>query len=120
MQRFYFDGGARPNPGEMEAAVVVDGGEKHRKALGHGTNNKAEWTALIWAAEIALAAGLTEVEFAGDSQLVVNQSQGLWKIKESSLLPYKTRFSELAVQFEAWKIIWVRRDKNPAGWLLET
>lgn len=120
MPRIYFDGGARPNPGQMEAAVVVEGGQKLRRALGHGTNNVAEWTACLWALEVAHELGFTEVEIAGDSQLVVHQAAGEWKVRHEDLRPFKVEFDRVAAQFAYIRMVWVPRDINPAGWLLET
>lgn len=120
MPRIYFDGGARPNPGQMEAAVVVENGPRYRKDLGYGTNNVAEWVALLWALEVAAELGFDEFEVAGDSQLVINQAGGVYKVRQPDLVPLKAEFDRLAAQFPLVRLIWVPREVNPAGWVLES
>ena len=118
--RFWFDGGARPNPGEMEIAVVVeDPWTVYRQRIGHGTNNLAEWTAFIWGLEIAANAGATRVQIEGDSALVVNQANGLWKVSNPSLRSFHEDFTRLKSSFVSLDIRWIGRDRNPAGLVLE-
>jgi ribonuclease HI len=88
----YFDGGCAPNPGKMSACIVVvrpDQEPESRTAfnLGDGTNNIAEWSAVVWAAQWAKENGLKKVTLLGDSLLVVNQANGAWKIKSEQLKP---------------------------------
>lgn len=119
---YYFDGGAKPNPGEMEVGLVEVVGTKkqpYRQQIGPGTNNLAEWTALIWALEMASAAGHRRIEVVGDSQLVVNQCLGLWKVSSADLRPYKALYDSLVGRFDAITVRHVPRGKNLAGLMLE-
>jgi len=69
--KIFFDGGARPNPGRMETAVVARGKFYHRPDVGIGSNDEAEWLALLHAVEVAKELGAEDVVFLGDSTLVV-------------------------------------------------
>lgn len=115
----FFDGGARPNPGMMEVAVVVmeDGKPPvtHHQKLGQGTNNIAEWVGLLWAMQIADEAGATDPVIRGDSQLVVNQANGLWRVNSADLAPFHSEFQQRKKAFRSLCVEWVRRNKNPAG-----
>jgi ribonuclease HI len=117
-QTLYFDGGARPNPGKMSVAVVL-GHEKFVEKLGKGTNNIAEWTAMLWAMQIAQSKGIRDIELIGDSELIVNQATGKYKVKAHELVPFKKAFESLLGGFDAVAVSWVPRAQNPAGWLLE-
>lgn len=81
----YFDGGCKPNPGEMVIAVVDENTEVIRyDHIGEGTNNVAEWSAFILAVEFAVRfAG--EHTIIGDSKLVISQATGQWKIKDARM-----------------------------------
>ncbi|RJF85816.1 ribonuclease HI family protein [Sphingomonas cavernae] len=113
--KLYFDGGCRPNPGEMETAVVARGVTYHRSNLGHGTNNDAEWLALIHALNVALSLGETELELIGDSALVVNQANGVWKCRSADLRTHLTKFEILATHFSRIRIKHIGRSRNLAG-----
>jgi ribonuclease HI len=60
--KVFFDGGCRPNPGRIEAAVVVRGAAHLFDDLGLGTNSDAEWLALIQALELSRSLGLVDIE----------------------------------------------------------
>jgi ribonuclease HI len=82
----YTDGGARGNPGPSAIGVVIyDSGhrelEKYKKYLGTTTNNQAEYRALIAALELATKLGADNIVCHLDSELVVRQLQGKYKIK---------------------------------------
>lgn len=113
--KLFFDGGCRPNPGEMEIAVVARGVLYHVPGLGHGTNNDAEWLALIHALKIALSLGEADPEFVGDSLLVVNQAKGIWKCRGASLQRHFATFKALAVSFSRIRIRHTGRSQNLAG-----
>jgi ribonuclease HI len=72
--KIFFDGGCRPNPGRIEAAVVVRGAAHLFDDLGHGTNSDAEWLALLQALELSLSLGLSDVELVGDAIEVIRQA----------------------------------------------
>lgn len=74
--KIYFDGGCRPNPGPIEIAVVAQGRVHVRRGLGHGSNDDAEWLALIEAVTIAQALGLGDHVLFGDAATVIAQATG--------------------------------------------
>ncbi len=75
--KLYFDGGARPNPGRMESAVVLRGKAHIDRDLGMGSGADAEWLALIAALRLAQAEGLGSFVLLGDALAVINQANGL-------------------------------------------
>ena len=84
------DGGSRGNPGPAAIGVVVqdaDGGvlEEVGERIGDATNNVAEYRALLLGIERALALGATELELVGDSELIVRQVKGEYKVKDATL-----------------------------------
>jgi ribonuclease HI len=111
---FFFDGGCRPNPGPMEAAVVSRGRAHIRTDLGHGDNNEAEWLALLYAIELAQAASAGDVLLIGDSALVVEQARGQ-RCRSPHLQPYLDRFRIAAAGFARVRLKQVPRSKNLAG-----
>ena len=88
--RVKVDGGARGNPGPAAIAVVIadpDGGvlEERGEAIGPATNNVAEYRALLLGIERAGELGASELELVGDSELVVRQVRGEYKVKDETL-----------------------------------
>lgn len=116
----YFDGGCKPNPGKMEICVVIDDESIMDKNVGMGTNNQAEWLSLIVALSESINRGYKDLVIYGDSQLVVNQASGNWKIKNQELRNFYDRFVTLKKMFNSVNIQYVPRDRNKAGNLLET
>ena len=114
MLDIYFDGGAVPNPGQCHAALMVEGKPMEAK-LGYGTNNFAEWTALLWGMETALHHGAEDVTLMGDSKLIVMQSTGMWRIKQRDFLSIKAEFDLLRPKFRSCAVRYVPREKNLAG-----
>lgn len=119
----YFDGGCSPNPGQMSACIVIrEQGMKAQaftmKNLGHGTNNVAEWSALIWAVVWAKEHDVKELVLIGDSQLVINQASGAWKINNQLLASLFKEFKQLS-QGITLTLRHVLRDSNLAGIYLE-
>ncbi|MGH6650190.1 MAG: reverse transcriptase-like protein [Sphingopyxis sp.] len=74
--KIYFDGGARPNPGAMEIAVVCGGVAEIDGDAGQGSSFDAEWLALIAALRLARARGLADFTLLGDAAAVVAQANG--------------------------------------------
>lgn len=113
----YADGGARGNPGPAgSGAVLLD---EHgvviaelRRSLGHATNNVAEYTGLIIGLEEALRRGVDDLDVRLDSLLVVQQMNGLWKIKHPGLRPLALRAGELLACFPRRTIAHVPRELN--------
>ncbi len=111
------DGGARGNPGPAAiAAVVQDAGgevlEESAEQIGRATNNVAEYRALLLGIERAAAIGATEVELVGDSELIVRQVKGEYKVKDAALRDLHTQVRRALAPFEAWTIRHVRRELN--------
>lgn len=117
--KIFFDGGCQPNPGMMEVGVVAAGEFYHEKELGHGTNNVAEWLALLYAMSVAKNLGQDDVEIVGDSMLVVNQANGTWKCKALELQGYHAEFLAQRAYFKRLRIKHIRRAQNLAGIALE-
>jgi ribonuclease HI len=115
--RLHTDGGARGNPGPagIGAVLIDEPGEvvgEVAEAIGIATNNVAEYRALIAGLELALAKGVTQLEVFMDSELVVSQMQGKWKIKNKGLQPLALKASSLLKQFESTTLTHVPREKN--------
>lgn len=112
----YFDGGSRGNPGVAAGAAVLmleDGRSfSCSQYFQRATNNEAEYTGLIIGLEKAQALGLTSLEIRGDSQLVINQVKGDWKVKSESLRPFYERACRLIAQFDYIRYQWIERAKN--------
>jgi len=114
--RGHFDGASRGNPGEAGAgALLLDAAGSPvwtcARSLGRKTNNEAEYAALILLLEEILARGLAGVSVRGDSQLVVNQVTGRWKVKEPRLQELAERARELLALTNS-SLSWVPREEN--------
>ena len=112
--KVFFDGGCRPNPGRIEAAVVVRGVPRLFDDLGHGTNSDAEWLALISAMKLTQSLGLTDIEFIGDSTEVIQQAKRALRTGELSLA-HAASFLALAAETPPMRIRWIKREQNLAG-----
>jgi ribonuclease HI len=113
----YADGASRGNPGPSSYGVVVyDGGGKelHRssRALGHGTNNQAEYQGAIAALEAALGLGAREVELRMDSELVIRHLTGRYKVRNPKLIPLYKRILDLRSRFDSVALTHVPRAQN--------
>lgn len=115
--KMYADGGSRGNPGpsssgfvllDMEDNILVDKGVY----LGVTTNNQAEYTALKLGLEEARKIGAQEVEVFMDSLLVVNQMNGIFKIKNRDLWPIHDAIKQLSKQFKHITFTHVPRELN--------
>lgn len=111
------DGGARGNPGPAGIGVVLrdESGRvvgEIARGIGSATNNVAEYTALIEGLKLALDEGVTDVDVHMDSELVVSQVTGAWKIKSDSLRRLAVEARRLLERFENFEITHVRRTRN--------
>lgn len=116
--KLFFDGGCRPNPGVMEVAVVVRGTTHHRADLGYGSNNDAEWLALLAALAIARDLGATDIELLGDSAFVVDQANGTGR-NGADWQRYLAEYRALAASFTRLRVRRIGRSQNLAGIALE-
>ena len=111
------DGGARGNPGPAGIGVVLADpagnvlGE-HAGYIGRATNNVAEYKALIAGLELALAHGVSDLEVHVDSELVVAQLQGRWKIRNDRLRTLAAHAGSLLSRFSSVELTHVRRGLN--------
>jgi ribonuclease HI len=115
----YTDGGARGNPGPASAGVVIYGDGKKigevKQYLGEKqTNNWAEYEAVIVAMGKLLEMLLRDhdIEFRLDSQLVVEQLNGNWKIKEPELKKQAQKVKDLLPNFKSVTFTYVPREEN--------
>ncbi len=113
----YADGACRGNPGPAGsgAALVNEDGKVVAEAmrhLGHGTNNVAEYTALIIGLEEAARHGIEDLEVRMDSKLVVEQMNGKWRIKHPNLKPLAIQAGALLATFPKRQIRHIPREQN--------
>src|ERR1700690_1110425 len=111
------DGAARGNAGPASYGVVVrkpDGKplESLGKYIGRHTNNVAEYYALIAALDYAATKGIKRLRVQSDSQLIVNQMKGLYKVKHPDLRPLHERAKKQAATLEAFTIQYIPREQN--------
>ena len=104
----WIDGGARGNPGPAGYGVFMktDGGEIIEIAgfLGRQTNNVAEYSGLLEALEVAAAEGASEVEIISDSELLVKQMLGVYKVRHPNLIPMHAKAKVMARKFARFSI----------------
>jgi ribonuclease HI len=114
------DGGARGNPGPAGAgfvledptgAIVRSGG----KFLGAQTNNVAEYEAVLWGLRTALDERVRDLCVCADSELVVRQLTGVYKVKKDWLKPLHAEAIALTRRFDSCEIRHVRREQNTAA-----
>ena len=112
------DGGSRGNPGESGCGIVLElrgRREQHTLYLGTATNNVAEYAALLAALERARELGVGSLEVRSDSQLLVEQMNGGYKVKAAHLKPLWVRARILAAGFRRFTIVHVGREANRAA-----
>jgi len=114
------DGGARGNPGPAAIGAVVqdaDGTvlEERGERIGRATNNVAEYRALLLGIERGGELGASELELVGDSELVVRQVKGEYKVKDATLRGLHAEVQRALQPFERWSIRHVRREHNAAA-----
>jgi ribonuclease HI len=111
------DGGSRGNPGPAAIAAVIaspDGEvlEQRGERIGEATNNVAEYRALLLGLDRARARGAREVELVGDSELVVRQVRGEYKVKDDALKALYAKVVKALAEFDSWSIRNVPREEN--------
>jgi ribonuclease HI len=112
----YTDGASRNNPGESGAGVYIlrDGEpfEQIARYLGKTTNNIAEYTAAIIGLEHAAKAGARKVKLFADSELMVKQINGLYKVKNEGLKPLHTKVKGLIARIGSVEVQYIPRERN--------
>jgi ribonuclease HI len=111
------DGGARGNPGPAAIGVVLrdeDGRvvESVGETIGSATNNVAEYRALLRGIELARAHGATHLELVGDSELVVRQVEGRYKVKNAGMKELHAQAKAALADLDNWSIRHVKRAQN--------
>lgn len=111
------DGAARGNPGPASYGVVIRAADgvivaELKKYIGRGTNNVAEYYALIAALDYAEAHGIRALRIRSDSELLVRQMQGRYKVKSPDLRPLFERARKLTQNFSFFSIEHVGREQN--------
>jgi ribonuclease HI len=111
------DGGARGNPGPAAvAAVASDPSGKvlaeRSERIGVATNNVAEYRAMLLGIELAKELGADEVQLIGDSELIVRQVKGSYKVKQEGLKPLHAEVIEALRSLGKWSIRSVPRERN--------
>jgi ribonuclease HI len=112
-----FDGGSRGNPGPAAWGVVVldDLGKPvtgHAGAIGRATNNVAEYRGLLEALALAERAGASDVTLFADSELVVKQMRGEYKVRHPDLIPLHAEARRRVSRFTRFSIEHVPRERN--------
>jgi ribonuclease HI len=115
--RINIDGGSRGNPGPAAYGVVIRDarGEtvaKLKKYIGRFTNNVAEYYGLIAAMDYAQSHGVRAIRIESDSELLVKQMRGLYKVKSADLQPLFERAKKMSQSFESFRIDHVYREQN--------
>lgn len=109
------DGGSRGNPGEAGCGFVLKVGdvvEEHFVFLGRTTNNVAEYAGLLGAMERALELGVEDLVVHADSELLVKQLTGVYRVKAPHLQPLWAQAKRLSARFKICRIRHVVRSLN--------
>jgi ribonuclease HI len=115
--RLFTDGGARGNPGPAAYGYVIEAEDgtvlaAHGERIGVATNNVAEYRALIAGLDKALELAVPEVEVVSDSELLVKQMRGEYKVKNAALQELSIQASRLAREIGKVSYTAVRREQN--------
>jgi len=113
----YTDGGCRHNPGPAAIGVVIQDASGTDVAdiseyIGHGTNNQAEYRAVIAGLEKACLLGANSIEMRSDSQLIVEQLNGRYRVKDAILKPLFQEAQNLSRRFRSFSIKYIPREMN--------
>jgi len=115
--RANIDGGSRGNPGPAAYGVVIRDGRgeivaKLKKYIGRMTNNVAEYYGLIAAMDYAQSHGIRALRIESDSELLVKQMRGQYKVKSEDLRPLFERAQKMSKAFDSFRIEHVYREQN--------
>ncbi|MEE8400881.1 MAG: ribonuclease HI family protein [Candidatus Hydrothermarchaeaceae archaeon] len=117
MKKIQFDGGAVPNPGAMGIGIVLLENDEviakfSEKLKDIGTNNIAEYTALLKGIKKALRLGWKDVTIEGDSKLVISQVTGSWKVNDENLKALHKKVKNALSHFDSYKFKKIPRARN--------
>ena len=115
--RANLDGASRGNPGPAAYGVVIrdargEAVAKLKKYIGRFTNNVAEYYGLIAAMDYAHAHGIRAIRVVSDSELLVKQMRGLYRVKSADLQPLYERAQKMSAGFDSFRIEHVYREQN--------
>ena len=115
--KLFTDGGARGNPGPAAAAFVLEAEDgtvldAHGVAIGIQTNNVAEYTALLNGLRRAAELGVDDVEVVSDSELMVKQMRGEYRVKNAALRELSLEAARLGCSLRKVTYVAVRREHN--------
>jgi ribonuclease HI len=115
--RLFTDGGARGNPGPAAAAYVLEAHDghvlaAHGEAIGVATNNVAEYRALVAGLAKAAELGVDELEVVSDSELLVKQMNGEYRVKNAALIDLSLEAAGIARRLGSVRYRAVRRVEN--------
>ena len=118
--RIETDGASRGNPGEAAGAAVVfdeQGRQIGRvgRYLGRTTNNVAEYTGLVAGLELAARMGATDIEVRADSELMVRQLNGVYRVKNPGLMTLYLQVVKQLQGFRSYRVVHVPRERNRAA-----
>ncbi len=111
----YCDGACSGNPGHsgVGALIIIDGREfRLSEYIGIATNNIAEYTALIKGLLVALKHGATSVDIRTDSELLVKQIKGMYRVKSENLTALHSRVTTLLKSFDDYRLTHIPRQMN--------
>ena len=113
----HIDGASHGNPGPAAIGVVIRDEQKKvlaniSKAIGRTTNNQAEYRAIIAALEKASRLGINEVDMRSDSELVVRQINGQYRVKNAGLILLYQKVKQLQSRLQSFTITHIPREEN--------
>jgi ribonuclease HI len=113
----YTDGASSGNPGPAAIGAVIQDGQgrvisRISRRIGRATNNQAEYRAIITALGEAVRLGAGEVDIKSDSELVVKQLEGRYRVKKATLRPLYQEVVKLVGALEAFTITHIPREQN--------
>jgi len=113
----FTDGTAEPNPGPAAIGAIIKDEQGKlitsiSQGIGQATNNQAEYRAIIAALENAISLGASQVDIHSDSELVVRQINGRYRVKNAALKPLYQRVKQLQSQLKGFTITHIPRQQN--------
>ena len=112
--KLFVDGGARGNPGPAGIGIVIEGTKNvdFGKYIGETTNNIAEYTGVVYGLQEALMLRADDVELRLDSELVVQQLSGEYRVKNINIKPLFEQALHLIKGFKKFEIVHIKREEN--------
>ncbi|MFH1724815.1 MAG: ribonuclease HI family protein [Elusimicrobiota bacterium] len=113
----YIDGASRGNPGPASVGVVLQDAsgrpvKEYHRYIGETTNNVAEYTAMLDALRLAGEMKADEITVHSDSQLLVRQLSGEYRVKNERLFKYMLQIRNLRKQFKTVEVVHISREQN--------